>query len=147
MNSTLLVEALLGTLKETLHGEEGKAWHVGFLRTLSEMDARTASQGEPNRSTIAAHAEHVRYTLEIANAWLQGQRPVFDWTLAWQHREVSAEAWSALRNAILEQTQVLETRIRSLETWDARALQLVMQNTAHLAYHVGAIRQILVTLR
>jgi hypothetical protein len=55
---------------------------------------------------------------------------------------VTQTQWDALKTAIQSECERLKTFIKSQTEWTPKLLNLLMSNTSHLAYHVGAIRQI-----
>jgi hypothetical protein len=143
-----LNEALLENLDEALNARDGEGWFDGLYPTLAQIDAVTASKVPvPGRSSIAAHCEHLRYTLEIVNAWSKLEKPQPDWGLAWKTASLDAAAWEALKTAIQGESETLKTLIAASSEWNPKLLNLLLSNTSHLAYHVGAIRQIWMLVR
>jgi hypothetical protein len=148
MESQFWKDALLAAMNEAFDALEGEAWYEGLLPTLEHLDAVTASRTNAVvRSSIAAHCEHLRYVLEVMNAWAQGERPEMDWAQSWQHLTVSPEAWNDLQSAIRDERNKLEAALRGRTEWTQRFAQLAINNVAHIAYHVGAIRQLLLHVR
>jgi hypothetical protein len=148
MDSQLWQDALLGAMNEAFDALEGQTWYEGLLPTLEQVDAVTASRSSAvGRSSIAAHCEHLRYVLEVMNAWARGERPEVDWAQSWQHLTVSPEAWDDLRSAIRDERSRLEVALHERTDWTQRFAQLAINNVAHIAYHVGAIRQLLLQVR
>lgn len=143
MNLDTLNEVLLENLDESLNARVGEGWFDGLFSTLEQLDATTASKlPAPDRSSIAAHCEHVRYVLEIVNAWSKLEKPQPDWSLAWKTSDVTQAQWDALKTAIQTECETLKAFIKTQTEWTPKLLNLLMSNTSHLAYHVGAIRQI-----
>jgi len=149
-----LVEAVASLLEEVHIGPPNPkaTWittneaNTGVLGTLSEIPAEVASRS-PARgmSTIAAHAEHLRYALSLANRAMQGENPYAqaDWSGSWRSRAVDTAAWVHLRDEIRREHQQLVASIRSRTAWeDADMLKGVLALVGHGAYHLGAIRQL-----
>lgn len=118
---------------------------LGLLRSLDKISAADASQSVNGGATIAAHVQHVRYGLSLMNRWANdGGNPFADakWDEAWKMSVVDAAEWDAIRSGLREETtswlQVLNT------PRDVREVELsgLIASIAHLAYHLGAIRQI-----
>src|SRR6187401_1921239 len=117
----------------------------GLLRSLETLSAADVSSSVNGGATIAAHAQHVRYGLSLMNRWArEGGNPFADatWDAAWTISVVDAGQWDEIRNGLREEAQrwrqVLET---PREVADVQ-LSGMIASIAHLAYHVGAIRQI-----
>jgi hypothetical protein len=150
-----LVEAVASLLEEVYVGPPNPkaTWittneaNTGFLGTLSEVPAEVASQA-PARgmNTIAAHAEHLRYALSLANRAMAGESPYAqaDWAGSWRARTLDAAGWARLREEIRREHQQLLASIRARTAWeDADMLKGVLALVGHGAYHLGAVRQLL----
>lgn len=117
----------------------------GVLRSLDALSAADASSSVNGGATIAAHAQHERYGLSLMNRWArEGGNPFADatWDAAWKISTVDASQWDEIRSGLRDEAhrwlQVLET---PREVADVE-LSGMIASIAHLAYHVGAIRQI-----
>ena len=123
---------------------------VGLLRSLDSISARDASRSVNDGATIAAHAQHLRYGLSLMNRWArEGGDPFADatWDKAWSTRDVEAPAWAEIRNGLREEAQRwLEILNSPREVADVELTGMIA-SIAHLAYHLGAIRQISKTAR
>jgi hypothetical protein len=118
---------------------------AGLLRSLDRISVADASRSTNGGATLAAHVQHVRYGLSLMNRWgREGGNPFADakWDEAWKTSAVTDTEWKAIRDGLREETtdwlQVLKTprEIAELE------LSGMIASIAHLAYHLGAIRQI-----
>jgi uncharacterized damage-inducible protein DinB len=158
-SSTAPMELLRGALVTIFHelvdGAPADACWVlnpqdpGLHASLDKLSAEAASAIPPTGgASIAAHAEHLRYGLDLINRYAGGESNPFadaDWSAAWRRTRVSEPEWAALRDAFRAQTR------RWVESMDA-ASQLPQPNSfivtgmiasvVHLAYHMGAVRQI-----
>jgi hypothetical protein len=153
----LQIHVLSTLLRETLLRADGQAAYVlnpndpGFVETLKPLSADTASKPPgPGRKPIVAHANHVLYGLELANRALAGEERVYDtadWTVAWRLETVSAAEWQVLVSRLEEQSRRLLEQIGQPRTWDEITLTGTFAIAAHTAYHLGAIRQMLLDLR
>ena len=117
----------------------------GLLRSLDKISAADASRSVHEGATIAAHAQHVRYGLSLMNQWArEGGNPFANakWDEAWKVSTVDARAWDEIRAGLRDEAhrwlEVLES------PRDAAEVELtgMAASVAHLAYHLGAIRQI-----
>ena len=103
-----------------------------------------ASAMTPTGSSIAAHVDHLRYGLSLMNSWTAGENPFAnaDWGASWKKTTVSDEEWRTRRAELrTEATRWLEAlgRPRDVQTIE---LNGIVGSIVHLAYHLGAIRQI-----
>ena len=116
----------------------------GLLRSLDKLSAKAASAPTPTGSSIAAHVDHLRYGLSLMNRWSAGENPFgdADWSPSWKKTMVSEDEWRTRRAELrTEATRWLE----ALGTpRDVQEMELngMLGSIAHLAYHLGAIRQI-----
>jgi len=151
MHTTDFAAALTRVFSELVDGTHPKGGFVlnrgdaGLLRSLDMLTADEASQEANGGATIAAHTQHVRYGLSLMNRWAaEGGDPFSDatWDAAWRISTVSASEWQEIRDGLRDEThrwlQVLKTP-REVTKMELTGL---VGSVAHLAYHVGAIRQI-----
>ena len=152
MDTKRTTRALTGLFSELVEGAPagGDAFilnsgDAGLLRSLDKLSARDASQSVNGGATIAAHAQHLRYGLSLMNRWaFEGGNPFADatWDAAWKMSAVDDAGWQEIRNGLAAEARqwqkVLETprELRGIE------LAGMIGSIAHLAYHLGAIRQI-----
>jgi len=118
---------------------------AGLLRSLERLSAGDASQSVNGGATIAAHAQHLRYGLSLMNRWAaEGGNPFADatWDAAWKISTVDDAAWQEIRTGLAAQTRQWQTTLETPR--DVRGIELagMIGSIAHLAYHLGAIRQI-----
>lgn len=116
----------------------------GLLRSLDKLSATAASAPTPHGSSIAAHVEHLRYGLSLMNRWAAGENPFddADWTASWRKTRVYAAQWKQLREEFAEEAHRWLESLKNPREIDQSELNSVVGSVAHLAYHVGAIRQI-----
>ena len=116
----------------------------GLLRSLEKLSAADASAATPTGSSIAAHVDHLRYGLSLMNRWSQGENPFqsADWSASWQKTAVSDSEWrQRLFGLRAEATRWLAV-VRTPRDANEIELNGMIGSIAHLAYHLGAIRQI-----
>jgi hypothetical protein len=118
---------------------------VGLLQSLDKLSAADASRSVNDGASIAAHAQHLRYGLSLMNRWAnEGGNPFADakWDEAWKTFHVDATEWETIRNGLREEARRwLQALGLAREVTDVELAGMI-GSIAHLAYHLGAIRQI-----
>lgn len=149
MNTADVARSLRALFTELVEGTATDGAYVlnrgdaGLVRSLEKLDGAAASRTNATGSSIAAHVDHVRYGLSLLNRWAAGEDPWSDadWSASWRKTVVSDAEWkqrvAALRdeaagwaNALAEPRDVNETELSG-----------IIGSIAHVAYHLGAIRQ------
>ena len=118
---------------------------IGLIRSLDKLSAAEASSSVNDGATIAAHAEHVRYGLSLMNRWTsEGGNPFADavWGEAWKTSSVSAQRWTEIRDGLRNEAHRWLQALGSPRDVADVELTGMVGSIAHLAYHLGAIRQI-----
>jgi hypothetical protein len=139
---------VLTLLRELSNGPAPEAAWVlnprdqGLLRSLDKLSAAAASKliGE---SSIAAHVDHLRYGLELMNRWSKGASPFADadYAASWRRVTVSDDEWRELRTRLRSEIEQWSAAIQQPRALSDADLTNVLASVVHLAYHVGAIRQ------
>jgi hypothetical protein len=95
-------------------------------------------------SSIAAHVDHLRYGLSLMNRWTAGENPFkdADWSVSWRKTAVSGDEWQVLRAQLREETGRWLTTLGTPREVQEIELNGIVGSIAHLAYHLGAVRQI-----
>jgi len=121
----------------------------GLLRSLDKLPAAAASALTPTGSSIAAHVDHLRYGLSLMNRWSAGENPFTDadWSASWRKTTVGEDEWRTLRSELGAEAERWLTAVRAPREVQEIELNGMLGSIAHLAYHLGAIRQINQTLR
>lgn len=117
----------------------------GLLRSLDKLSAIEASRSTHGGATIAAHAAHVSYGLLLMNRWArEGGNPFASaqWDEAWKITTVNDQQWQQIRKDLGEQVESWLSVLRSPRDVMEIELSGMIGSVAHLAYHLGAIRQI-----
>jgi hypothetical protein len=150
--SNTLHRSLETLFRELLDGPDANAaWMLnaqdaGLLQSLDTLSASAASAVPvPGGSSIAAHIDHVRYGLSLLNRWSHGEHDPWssaDWTASWNRPVVDDEEWAALRRALRAEARTWLDALRAPRDYSEVELNGVIASVAHLAYHLGAIRQI-----
>jgi hypothetical protein len=118
---------------------------VGLLRSLDKVSAVDASRSVHGGATIAAHAQHLRYGLSLMNRWAKdGGNPFADamWDAAWKISAVDEGGWDEIRRGLRAETHTWLAALGSPRDVSDVELAGMIASIAHLAYHLGAIRQI-----
>lgn len=118
---------------------------IGVLRSLDRISAADASRAANGGATIAAHAQHVRYGLSLMNRWAaEGGNPFADatWDAAWKITTVDDAGWSEIRRGLADEAHRWLTALGAPRNVSEVEMTGMIASVAHLAYHLGAIRQI-----
>jgi hypothetical protein len=118
---------------------------VGLLRSLDKLSAADASRSVNDGATIAAHAQHLRYGLSLMNRWAaEGGDPFADatWDAAWKTSAVDEPQWQEIRNGLRGEAERWLVTLGSPREVSEVEFTGMIASIAHLAYHLGAIRQI-----
>jgi len=150
MRTDELTRTLENLFGELMHGVSGKGGFMlnvgdrGLLRSLERLSAADASAMTSTGSTIAAHVNHVRYGLSLLNRWSRGENPFTDadWAGSWQKTTVNEAEWEALRIGLRDEGAKWLIVLRTPREVEGIELSGMIGSIAHLAYHMGAIRQI-----
>jgi hypothetical protein len=150
MTNEDLFTGVAALLRELTHGAAPTSGYVlnrgdaGLLASLEKMTAEEASATSHGGATIAAHVAHLSYGLSLMNQWAAGQNPFesADWSAAWRIGAASPSEWTRLREELRAES---ERQLAALTTpRDLTPVELngLIGEVAHVAYHMGAIRQI-----
>ncbi|MCI0428237.1 MAG: DinB family protein [Nitrospiraceae bacterium] len=149
--STAIHGALSTLLHELIDGSATDACWIlnpkdpGLLRSLDKLSATAASVVPPGGgSSIAAHVDHLRYGLELLNRWSRGENPFADadYSASWRRLAVSDREWALLRDQLRAEAHKWLEAVRQPRELSDVELRGILASVAHLAYHLGAIRQI-----
>jgi hypothetical protein len=142
---------LVTLLRELIDGPPGEAAYMlnvgdrGLLGSLDGLTAEAVSARPNGRSSVAAHVDHVRYGLSLLNRWVGGEKNPWaaaDWSESWKRVRVSGDEWTALRADLRREAHAWMDGAGRERSVDEIALAGMIGSVAHLAYHLGAIRQL-----
>lgn len=142
--STVLAELMEGTA-------ESGGWVLnrsdkGLLKSLDQLSSREASaMPTDGGSSIAAHVDHLRYGLSLLNQWSAGEKNPFadaDYSASWARTTVSETDWKVLRDRLCEEVHRWHAALGMPRELNEMELNGIVASVAHMAYHLGAIRQI-----
>lgn len=116
---------------------------AGLLKSLDRLSAADASKIHGDGSSIAAHVEHLRYGLSLMNRWAAGENPFADanWAASWERTTVSEAEWAERRNALRQEAANWSKALGTPRDVVDIELKGMIGSIGHVAYHVGAIRQ------
>lgn len=146
-----LGDSLALLFSELVNGSDGECYMLnpgdrGLLRSLDALSSEAASAVPAGGgASIAAHVDHVLYGIHLLNLWAAGEENPWadaDWTASWQRGSVNDDEWAALREQLRIETEKWKASIAGSGDLEGVALNGVIGSVAHLAYHLGAIRQI-----
>lgn len=142
MVRTLFTEAYEG------ERDEGGTWFVnnardaGVFGVIDALSAETASSTLGNGGrTIAAHVEHLRWSLANVNGVMRGEPWQPDWSASWTVQEVDDSQWNELRATLRGEFEALSQALaKPIEISDPMMLLGAMALAPHAAHHLGTIR-------
>jgi hypothetical protein len=140
------VGQLVAVLREAFEGPADASWSYfadhqgGLFATIEPLSAAEASRLVGGAS-IAAHAHHVSFGLEASAAWLGGDRTSRDWAESWTVTSVTEPQWQKLRDELRARYTALLAAVERHATVSEEAVGGAVGAVAHVAYHLGEIRQ------
>ncbi len=146
-----LGDALALLFSELIDGPKDQCYMLnmgdaGLLRSLDTLPAGAASAVPPSGgASIAAHVDHVVYGLRLLNRWLAGETNPWadaDWTASWKRQTVGDDQWVTLREELRTHARQWQHALAQARDLEGIALNGAIASIGHLAYHLGAIRQI-----
>lgn len=147
------VRQLLSVLREALEGPSGswtyfidKKPDAGLLGALGTVSADEASRVWGDTS-IAAHAHHIAFAMAASAAAIEGDQTPVDWKESWRVTSVDEAAWTELVARVGREYQRLRRAVEARASSSGEAFGEAAGSIAHVAYHLGAIRQKVVSLR
>ena len=117
----------------------------GLLRSLDLLSADDASNAVNGGATIAAHARHLQYGLSLMNRWAdEGGNPFADatWDEAWKTARVDEHTWRDIRTGLRAEASRWRGALGTPRSVEPAMFTGMLASIAHVAYHLGAIRQI-----
>jgi hypothetical protein len=147
---SLLPRVLVTLLSEVLNGPAAEAYFLnpgdrGLLASLDTLTAEMASARPGDRSSVASHVDHLRYGLHLMNRFAQGEKNPWadaNWGESWTRQHVTDEQWRTLRADLAMEARAWLQVMKQLPAWDESSMASAVSIIPHLAYHLGAIRQL-----
>lgn len=146
-------DAISLLLTETFHVPSDSVYAysdegASLLETLALLSAAEASKTiVPGGTTIAAHADHVRFFTAFVLGRMRGDNEQVDWDLSWAVREVDDAQWIAIQEQLRNTYLEFKNHLLEHDDFDILNERRAMAIVVHAAYHVGAIRQMVIARR
>lgn len=146
INTGVVIGQLLAVLKEAFEGPQQWGYftdegpHGAMFGTLSILNAEQASRAVGGTS-IAAHVFHTTFGLEVSAAWISGDRTSRNWQESWRVSMVDETMWKNMLEEMRKGYEELSRAIASHASSSVDAMGGAVGAIAHVAYHLGAIRQ------
>ncbi len=144
--SQVFTEVIHALLTEAYEGSS-QVWfsdrNTGLFSSLQGLSADQVS-----KTGIAAHVEHLRWSLSKVNAMMRGEGPAMDWSQSWAVKTASEPEWKSLLEQLKLEYQFLQTHMPpNPDLNDRMFVTSGVALVAHAAYHLGAIRQMMITFQ
>ena len=117
---------------------------TGLFDTLAGLTLERAFKevGE-GRPSIAAHLKHSSFHLNACRAYMHGERVRRDWQGSFRVPEPSEAVWKGLVDEFRLEYGQAKTAIKELALSNEDNFTTALGMVAHVAYHLGAIRQLI----
>ncbi len=122
---------------------------TSLINTISTLSAEQVSRSIVQGGTcIAGHLEHVRFYLRVMNDYMDGKvLGKLDWSQSWLCKGVNEEQWHTLKENLSADYQALLAKFKSYQDLsDEKHLGGIIAVTVHTAFHLGAIRQMMLVV-
>lgn len=153
IDAHVAVQQLLSVLREAVEGQWGtwtyfidKRPDAGLLGALATVSAEEASRVWGD-TTIAAHAHHAAFAMAASEAAIEGGQTPVDWKESWRVTAVDDAVWRELVARVDREYRRLRRATESRAASSGEAFGEAVGSIAHVAYHLGAIRQKIVGLQ
>ena len=143
---------ILFVLRETFEGSpegQGSAYldrGVGVFATLEKLSADDVST-EISGTTIAAHTEHAKFYLDRICEFINGRTEKVNWEQSWLIETVNDTEWNYLREGMRKSYEGVLRCFAEIEIWNEENIGDAVAIIAHTAYHLGALRQIMKSVK
>jgi hypothetical protein len=149
----IIIDQLLAVFREGCEGPKNP-WSyftdsgpsAGLLGSLANVTADEASKATCG-SSIAAHVHHVIFAFNASAAWIRGDHSPRDWEESWSKKAVTDEEWAKMKADLQLTSDSLRQAITFHTEDSAHAFGGAVGAVAHLAYHLGAIKQKISAIR
>jgi len=146
------IESVAYLLRETFEGSpEGQPSAyldrgIGFFTTIDALSAEQVSH-EFGDTTIVAQVEHAKFYLDRLCEFIGGRTERVNWEDSWLIETVNDEEWTALRSTVKKAYENALKCLATTDSWDTSKAGMAIGLIAHSAYHLGAIRQIVKSVK
>ncbi len=152
LTSELITGQLIAVLREGYEGPK-TPWSyftdsgpsAGLTGSLERLTADEASK-DTLGSSICSHVQHVIFGMNASAAWIRGDHTPKEWKDSWAVRTVTDDSWEKLQADLKAGFENLRQAITFHSLDSAHSLGGAIASIAHIAYHLGAIKQKMVAL-
>lgn len=128
--------------------EAGPVWvldrNTGWAQTLAAVSAAEASRPiAPGGTSVAAQTAHAAYYLEGFEAIIENRHEGSDWPGSFRPATVDDAEWARQKARLFAVAERVGALMRGNPQWRREQLGGAMASLTHLAYHLGAVRQML----
>jgi hypothetical protein len=143
-------KALIALYTEAFEGSTDKwTWFTdnepnsALFGTLSQTSAADASlPADAGKNSLAGHANHLNFSMEVALAYIKNEKPTPDWAASWKKQTMTDDEWAKLQGDMKDRYSQIMQWMNSNQNWDDDATHGALGVLAHAAFHLGAIRQL-----
>jgi hypothetical protein len=120
---------------------------LGMLEEVSALEASKSVDGSGETgTTIAAHTEHLRWSLAMMIAAIRGE-PLGAWKESWRLLYADEAEWERLRSLLRAEFETLQEALKSQKYLPEEYLTGLLALLPHAAYHLGVMRQMIERVR
>jgi hypothetical protein len=154
MNTAEVIQSIVTLFSEAYGGpsDPSSTWFIdnepdsgilGIIAGVSASEASWSSRKNDPGTSIAAHIEHLRWSLANANGALQGKPYNSNWKESWNTLDISEVDWGRLKKELQNEFKTLVASLNNQKELHGEYLIGVMALLPHAAYHLGVIRQLI----
>jgi hypothetical protein len=115
---------------------------TGWAQTLAILTADEASRPVvPCGTTVAGQTAHAAYYLELLEDVILNRHPQADWPGSFAPSVVDEAAWAAQQARLFAVADRVAALMRGNPAWPEPHVRSALGSLVHLAYHLGAVRQ------
>jgi hypothetical protein len=116
--------------------------NTGWAQTLSALTAAQASRPVvPGGTTVAGQTAHAAYALELFEDIVLNRPTQADWPGSFDPSHVDEAAWAAQQARLFAVAGRVAALMRANVSWPETHVRSAIGSLVHLAYHLGAVRQ------
>lgn len=152
INRELFTNVFYSVIEESFNNVEGVYLDKGtsLFATIDTLSAAEVSRTVPGgTTTIAGHVDHVGFYLWAIENFMTGrQQGKLDWSESWKTRVVNDDEWAAVKKRCREAQESVLAVMKGFDDWnDEKKLGGALGVLAHTAFHLGAIRQMVIATK
>jgi hypothetical protein len=154
MDTNEVIRSILTLFSEAYAGppDPSSTWFIdnqpdsgilGMIASVSATAASWSSNEQQPGTSIAAHVEHLRWSLANANGALLGEPYQANWKESWNTLNADEIEWARLQKELRTEYDALLENLQKQTELPGAYLLGVMALVPHAAYHLGTIRQLI----